>query len=163
MTDLPNQIEAESKSSDPVPIEDFFDQLEKEYKERSWVLRRIIWPMKRFFTKIWGILRYQPRFKLERAKRGFSQEDWWGFSDYLARVIAEGCREFIKHGHGWPGDPAFSSKPEQGMKEWNEVLEKIAKGFEIFLDTDGFMNDEEKTQFEEGMKLFSHWFMALWD
>jgi len=98
------------------------------------------------------------RWFIQRGKRGYADCDVWDFNSYLSRVIAAGVRE-LKNGTGYP----VGLSP----RKWNNVLEKIAIGFEAeLLMEDSFLLEEAKKlekKRKKGMLLFVEYFGSLWD
>lgn len=94
-----------------------------------------------------------------RARYGYCVSDWWGFDYYLMSFIPEAIRKF-KWSMGYPGmsvmgvctpeqeaqwdyhtgekidtpDWQREEWEEQAIAVWNEILEKIASGFEAGQD-----------------------------
>jgi len=96
------------------------------------------------------------KWKLQRAQRGYSDNDVWGMNSYFAEIIPPMVRQMKEKGFGYPGH-GRANTPEK----WGAILEEIAQGFEAFDGEIGKLGDEEK--FNKGMKLFVRWFNNLWD
>lgn len=114
------------------------------------------------------------RHYIQRALRGYSDQDAWSANDYLARVIPGMLRK-QKKGYGYP--------ESVGSREnWEEILEDIAQGFEAaeyisngkssyFVEEDGMyvlkLNDkalkEATIKMEKGLQLFAKHYLNLWD
>ena|SRR5581483_515882 len=104
----------------------------------------------------------------QRGKRGYSDQDLWGLHYYLSGWLPKALREFKTGGrasHGWPGEPMT-------VEEWDEILEKMARAFEIDIllcdlieaprwDTPEYKQLEKER--EEGLQLFIKWYNHLWD
>ena len=69
------------------------------------------------------------RYWIQRARRGYSDEDIWGFQDYLARVIAGGIGQLRNRTRGHPGTIS--------AEEWENILTTIEDGFCEYAETDG--------------------------
>uniref|UniRef100_A0A6M3IJE0 Uncharacterized protein n=1 Tax=viral metagenome TaxID=1070528 RepID=A0A6M3IJE0_9ZZZZ len=121
-------------------------------KRTPWQKRidNIIWWIR---YGIWQKIEAMPRehvWDCQRIKRGFSDQDVWGFDYFLAPVIAKGCRELQRQAHGCPGDLYEKFGEEKAFEEWKMVLGKIAKTFETaqkILDNDLYIiSSEEYTE-----------------
>lgn len=102
----------------------------------------------------------------QRAKRGFSDYDWWNFNDYLSFVIIGGLEKF-KTGSGYPANLS-------GPDEWVEILDKMIDGFKAHqvwtsLDTWDMKQplaeweEPYKAKWKEGSDLFIEYYGSLWD
>jgi hypothetical protein len=82
---------------------------------------------------LWGIIKsfYQ------RGRRGWADEDVWGFDNYLAKIIAEGLEELAKISHGIPTS-FFSEEVRQGWERGednsHEDNEKAAQAHIAWLE-----------------------------
>jgi len=103
----------------------------------------------------------------QRGLNGWGFADTWRFDTYLSRIIIEGIKHLKKHQHGLPVDIAERHrKMKNAEKEWNKIIDKIIRTFEIHLkwtDYGQFPTEKEKKEYEEGWKLFSEYFGDLWD
>lgn len=104
------------------PILDFFQNCYYEIKRTSEV------PMDTYRAIKWFI---------QRGKRGYSDNDIWGFYDYLAEIISKGANELERQVHGVPGELAekFKDKDDpngidNAIVEWKRILREIAWTFE---------------------------------
>lgn len=96
------------------------------------------------------------RWAVQRARRGYSDSDVWGFDTYLAEVIAGGVAQLRVSRHGYP--------PELGgVEEWGRILAKIETGFRAYLDDDWWKDDARRAQVTEARELLIKWFADLWD
>lgn len=135
---------------------------------------KIFYALWRFFSNVFNIGYKLKRIKwfFNRGKNGWAVEDTWNFELYLADVISQGVRHLKEHNNGTP--VPFSHE------EWQEVLEKMAQGFEAAKEQEDIKIEETKTNDEyhnawkekwdqleikrlEGMNLFVKHFHALWD
>lgn len=138
-------------------------------------------------THPWEILRYwkqQIEYAWQRVFRGWDDRAIWAIDMYLAKTIVQMTRELKKMSvKGLPLDVfeglpyedertySYSEENEKiATERWNKILEDIAEGFEIYLETDGDMqyyDDEEnvkKTEkFEKAFDLFRTNFGNLGD
>lgn len=94
-----------------------------------------------------------------RARRGFSEQDWWNFSDYMAWVNIQALEKF-KTGAGHPADLA-------NMNEWADLLEKMIDGFRAHLELNdiGLGDDYESlaARRDAGLALYVERFASIWD
>lgn len=72
----------------------------------------------------------------------------------LANVIAQHLRAFIECN--------VSSPVGMDGDEWAEMLEKMAAAFETYAVKNGVLDEDEKAQVKEGMRLFVKHFDDLW-
>jgi len=121
---------------------------------------------------------------VQRAYRGWSNEDTWCFDFYLADVIENGLIHLKNTACGYPANLT--------EEEWNNVLKKIILTFKTAkqiidnhyiytfsqeydteenknlrrslgkLDFCTIMTKEECQSYEEGWKLFQEYFHSLW-
>lgn len=105
-----------------------------------------------------------------RGKNGWAPCDTWSLDSYLSSWMPEAVRYLKKNKNGFPSN--LSSD-----KEWEDILEKIALGFEATRKQDDLvlgkeegaveeyqkkMDDLEKVRIE-GMNLFVEHYNGLWD
>lgn len=96
---------------------------------------------------------------LQRGRRGWSDEDLWGFDHHLAEVIASGLRALADRTHGWPQGEDF---PE--FEDFQRFLRGIAD------DLDAWRAEEFSTRSDEYYRaaqqalhrLADHW-GSYWD
>lgn len=107
------------------------------------------------------------KHRKQRAKRGWSEWDFWNFHDYHSWVMISALERF-KTGFGYPADLT--------QDEWIAILCEMQEGFRASLDLstmDTYDRKIHKTYAEwqdpliakhkRGMKLFSKYYMSLWD
>lgn len=151
------------------------------------IQKKIWYSIYRFFSKIFDIPNALYMF-YQRGRRGYSDNDVWNLNNYLSSWMPQALRQLKKIGHGCPVD--FYNKKYVGneCKEWGDILEKMAEGFDI-LNQEEALNDTfnewslgtapassssinewslEKMQVlekerKEKMQLFVDNYMGLWD
>jgi len=118
---------------------------EKRKQEEEWNKAH---PLRAKLNYIWWWIRYGIWSKIEdiplnvktfvqRGKRGWAESDVWGFHRYLADVIPEGLRWLKENKHGVPSEFCWDKETgkeipfEEADKKWEEVLDKMLKGFDI--------------------------------
>ena len=67
---------------------------------------------------------YDLKYRHQRAKRGYSDSDWFGMDSWFLEIIPKMLREF-PHGISYPG-----REPWETPEKWYAELEYIARGFE---------------------------------
>jgi hypothetical protein len=94
------------------------------------------------------------RAAFQRARRGYSERDTYGFDHYLSRVISEGVGRLRHRAIGHPD--------ELTMDEWDAVLAEIQVGFACASDP-WEMTEADREKFKRGGALFVEYFHHLWD
>ena len=117
-----------------------------------WILR----------TFDWHEIKYQFKRKtvwaFHRVRHGWAAPDTWSFDNYLAKIIAEGCRHLQKNTHSYPSNLT--------EKKWDAILEQIAEGFEIYSGDEWWWGSDQKAdkaKIDKAKKLFNKYFESLWD
>ena len=131
-----------------------FKQYNIEYK---WVTKKPLYIDKKD-------KRYKKYIK-QLKEDGFSATETWCLSSVMAQFILPRLIRFKEICNGYPGNDDFPT-----MEKWYEGLDKMIFAFEWALANDEEENyklsDEIKKanwdKYEEGMKLFTKYFMALW-
>ena len=97
------------------------------------------------------------RTKVQRANRGFSDEDLWSFDFYIKGVISKALRQFIKDNYAWPGEGSDWPTPE----DWDAYLLQISKDLEGWND-DTFLDDGPFLKAKDAMHRFADIFGQVW-
>ena len=99
----------------------------------------------------------EPEFAEQRKVRGFDDSETWSLRDTFADFMVPRLKVFIEKTCGHPcglmGD------------EWSVILNKILFAFELVQSIDNRDENptlEEWDRYQEGMDLFSKWYMNLW-
>lgn len=79
---------------------------------------RLFYRLKEFFNS--DI--YEIKYWYQRAKRGYADRDVWAIDYYLNSFMPKMIRQLKETTHGYPGGLS--------PKKWDNILEKIALGFE---------------------------------
>jgi hypothetical protein len=95
----------------------------------------------------------EERFLKQRLERGFDESETWSLYSTISSFILPRLKEFKEVNICYP--------PELTPDEWNIILDKMIRAFEIAKNSD-FMKEEESEEFREGFNLFSEYFFALW-
>lgn len=107
---------------------------------------------------------YNIRAFIQRGRRGYSDEDAFGWCDYLATIMP-GVIEGIKNGPGVPTE--FIDMPDP-KKAWNEVLDIMADGFAAHLELNKYyFGPFDKAaaireRRDRGLALFAKYYGDLW-
>lgn len=116
-------------------MEDLLAQLEHELRNRPrW--QKVYYGVWRLWDRVKRLPR-RIRWRHQRAHRGWSDRDLWGFSHYLARVLAEGLEEMARVAYGYPHgicttcDPTLLEHEDgcDGLDQWIKILHEMADGF----------------------------------
>ena len=124
------------------------------------------------------------KYAYQRIRYGFSDQDCWNVNSHLATIIPGMVRK-LKGGMGCPSQFFDNTVEIDNCKNWDLVLEKIAQGFEAYLEIDNpkyqwktvekdggkFYTKEPdikkdallKEKFDKGFKLLMENFGGLWD
>lgn len=98
------------------------------------------------------------RMKYQKITRGFTDEELWNLDCTFIDWIIPRLKVFKKKTTGYPCD---INSPE----EWDEILDKIIKSFELYKDDSEFDLESIKKNNEiikEGFKLFAERIHNLW-
>lgn len=93
-------------------------------------------------------------FTKQRLTRGFDDSETWSLRDTIAKFIVPRLKVFREVTNGYPGDLT--------EKKWATILTKIEKAFELVILDKMVWTDKENKIYQEGMQLFSEYFMHLW-
>ena len=94
----------------------------------------------------------------QRGSRGYADKDVWGICDYLCEILPPMINKMKSRGVGYPEDLSET--------QWNNILTAIQDGFESgrkILEIDYTDYEKERKTFDNGMKLFTEYFLNLWD
>ena len=73
---------------------------------------------------MWRDFSYGLKYRRQRAKRSYSDADWFDMDSWFLEVIPKMLREF-SNGMSYPG-----REPWETPEKWHAELEYIARGFE---------------------------------
>lgn len=114
-------------------------RLSDEWEERHPILascQNFYYELKRKF-EIPGDTYRNIKWFIQRGRRGYSDNDIWGFDYYLSEIICNGMKELKNQVHGVPGELAekFRDKNDpdsidDAMEEWKRILGEISWTFE---------------------------------
>ena len=95
-------------------------------------------------------------FKKQRIERGFDDSETWSLTDTISNFIIPRLKRFKEINGG--------ILCEMTSEEWNLILDKIIRAFELSARDKGsrIWNKEEEKELDEGLDLFRQWFFALW-
>ena len=99
------------------------------------------------------------KYNKQLKKHGFCDSETWDFRSVISEFILPRLKRFKEVTNGYP--------PELTFKEWKNILDKMIFAFEwvsIYNNLD--LNQKEINdgfkKYNEGMDLFSKYFMNLW-
>ena len=102
---------------------------------------------------IYGDDKREERFLKQRLERGFDESETWCLYSTISKFILPRLKAFK--------DSTIAYPPELTVEEWNTILDKMIRSFEISSDSD-FMTEDQSDEFREGFNLFNEYFFALW-
>lgn len=97
----------------------------------------------------------EEKFIQQRLKRGFDDSETWSLRDTIVNFTLQRLELFKKLTIGFPASL-------NSMEEWHQILDKIIFSFKLVQlddEEDGIRN--RYNEYEEGMQLFSKWFLHL--
>lgn len=98
------------------------------------------------------------RALVQRARRGWAEQDVWQLDRYLAGVMAGAVRHLAATGHGAPHDLEDD--------EWRQTLDEIAGGFEDYshaAETSDHYDEQTLAKLRRSLDLMSQYWTDLWD
>ena len=95
----------------------------------------------------------EEKFQKQRLERGFDESETWSLHETISKFIVPRLKVFK--------ELAVAHPPELSPQEWDIILSKMIRCFEIGTDAD-FMNETDSEEFREGLNLFNEYFFALW-
>lgn len=118
-------------------------------------MRRAAWAIK----NAW----FRTRMAYQRARYGFSDDQFWSLDYTIARIVVEGTQRLRDRGYGIPLQ--FTKEHGDGTEwdGWDAVLAQIQDGFQAFLDENGWMRDESRERLQKSGALLMEHFESLWD
>lgn len=100
---------------------------------------------------------------IQRGRRGYADCDVWDLDSYLSEWLPQALRRIRKITNGYPdyGEAKTS-------KDWKQILKDMAEGFEAAhkikdICLSGKRYEKTRAKFKKGMRLFSRYFLSLWD
>jgi hypothetical protein len=95
-------------------------------------------------------------YSKQRKERGFDNSELWSLDSTITKFILPRLKVFREIQAGHPGCV-------KNEKEWNKILDKIIKAFEIADSSiSGLISDEEYKDWKKGMNLFVKYYFCLW-
>lgn len=103
--------------------------------------------------------------RVQRAERGFSDEDWWNFDVYIAWVIANAVKKMKTDGNT---SFIFKDEPEEKWEALtNEEYDVMIKGFGDYAQGAYSLDKESLVEIEKNLnaalEVFKKRFKSLWD
>jgi len=118
-----------------------------------------IYSIPRFFSNV----RFEIKMAWQRVFKGYDDSNAWSLYYHLNTIIPIHIRKMIKYTDGYPVMPGINN-----MKQWKDILKKIAKGFEAMkkIEDDvlykGKRYEKLKKDWDIGIKLFVKYYRCLW-
>ena len=135
--------------------------------------------------------KFEIKWAWQRVFRGYDDRLTWDLHSYISDYLPKLIREMKKMAHGYPSSHTGKSEIKN-IKQWKEILEKIAKGFDAakkientdymkkiklkkpkkdIFGKDSYVDykfdkkcyNKLNKEFEEGVELFKKWYFNLWD
>jgi hypothetical protein len=167
--------------------EDFIKRLLDERKSLPAHRRAKNWLKWNVWTPIKGFPR-SVKWRVQRARRGYSDYDLWGADTYLAKLNIAMLRDMAKDRHGHPmglstehefltddeaqtirdeiaaidAEIGFEGSDGDGMGRWLAMLEYFAQGWEDYLRYVESYDLEAFARFKKMMVLYAEWHGGLW-
>lgn len=102
-----------------------------------------------------GLTEYNFPFEKDEDKEGFSETEFFNLDYSLALYIYGRLRYF--QDHCLVGSPSYMT-----FEQWSDIINKIIKGFYLYLTEDYKLSKNKEKQMKYGMKLFIKYFPGLW-
>jgi len=80
---------------------------------------------------------------VQRARRGWADQDTWSLDGYLCRSTAGALRHLADHAHGWPGTDTYP-QPEV----WQSALHKAAAAMDAWERHETAVGEDEQAEEE---------------
>jgi hypothetical protein len=94
-----------------------------------------------------------PKYLRQFKERGFDDTETWNLSSVILKFTLPRLKRFREVNNGYPGGLS--------AKKWDEMIDKMILGIELFLEDDAGDKVKNK-QIDEGLELFFKWFRHLW-
>lgn len=109
----------------------------------------------RIIPVYWGYYN-SVRFPIQRARRGYSDGDWWDFDLYLAGIIASAARKFRLDSLSYPA--------HMTREQWTQILLLIEEGFLSYIKAhETLTNPTDDYKFQRAKALLMDNYESLWD
>lgn len=96
----------------------------------------------------------EEKFIQQRLERGFDNSETWSLRDTIVNFTLPRLELFKKLTIGFPASL-------NSMEEWHQILDKIILSFKLVQLDDEDEIRNRYNEYEEGMQLFSKWFLHL--
>ena len=102
---------------------------------------------------------------IERGRKGYCQEDLWGFDYWLSELIANGLKAFKKNCHGYPSDGISWEEWMKTLDEMIECFEEQRRTYDNILDPSKSKEHRRarKEKLHRGLELLERYWWDLWD
>jgi hypothetical protein len=150
--------------------------IKRKYETETWkdyLLGHVLWCLGGRALTFWW----------QRRTRGFDDSELWSLDYTMCKFMAPRLRALQEMVNGYPSDllygenfseeafQAFHALPveeqqrrsAETMALWKEMLGKMARAMELWVENDTWLEDDQKREWEEGMELFHKYLFGLWD
>ena len=124
--------------------------------------------------------KYDVKWGCQRMFRDYDDPYVWNYYSENAKLAIKVLTHLKKHKHGFPGILLTKKKISQseGEKQWNDILDKMIKGWQALLKEDNVFyktngtydrvkSDKKRKEllkiWERGMLLYVKYYQNLWD
>ena len=116
----------------------------------------------RFKIKYWfSTHKRKKEWKKQRAERGFSDRDVWGFDYYLLSVIGHGMKHLAATSHSYPHDYETFEKWAEDLNKYGDAFLRSCALQEWAMSKEEF--DKLNSDFNEAFDWLKERFFDLWD
>ena len=130
---------------------DLKEQLEKRLSEHKW-FEKIWYPLCRGYH----VFTYFFMKKYQRVKYGFCCHEAYNLDSATIKFVLPRLKHMRANLCGYPA--------EMTSEEWEQILDKIIDGFEIYSKLyEHDLTEEDMKQFDKSISLFAKHFRDLWD
>lgn len=116
----------------------------------------------KFHSCRWFVKKYY-----QKARYGFSDEEWWNLDIELARWIVPRLKAFREKTISYPDvyfdQAGIKLEEAEARLAWDRELEEITWTFEFISAEGAPMEDEDRVRVEAGLDLFRKRYFSLWD
>jgi len=146
---------------------------EENRKRKQWWRGPYYW-----FWKIYYKVEEFPhnvKYFIQRGKHGYADCDVWSLYEYLCSWMPKALKELRDNNAGCP-DFLWDDAHKNPCHKWEDILTKIAKGFEGIRKNDDILSyrglsrkkqiekkEKNRKEFKKSMDLFVKYFEHLWD
>ena len=94
-------------------------------------------------------------FQKQLKKNGFDDTELWNLDGTIMEFLIPRLKRFRKILHGYPS--------QLTEEKWDKVLKQMIKGFEEYQKDDMLDKTRDQKKIDKAFKLFTEYFVHLWD